>query len=88
MELEVVPHPRLQFPETIEHEYDMTDGTLRLNIRAAVAGYVLRRWNIDCSKKHMLDGPEYHLWLKNRPALYGVENLAIAPGYSADEEGW
>ena len=81
VELEIVPHPRLKYPETIEHEYDMANGTLHLNVRAAVAGYVLRRWNVDCSKEHSLDGPEYHLWLKNRQALYGVENLVIAPGY-------
>ena len=28
----------------------------------------------------------YHLWLKNRQALYGVENLVIAPGYNKNEE--
>lgn len=52
-------------------------------MRAAVAGYVPRRWNVDCPEDHSLDGPEYHLWLKNRQALYGVENLVIAPGYQA-----
>lgn len=81
VELEIVPHPRLRFPETIEHEYDMIDGTLHVNVRAAVAGYVLRRWNVDCSDDHRLEGAEYHLWLKNRQALYGVDNLVIAPGY-------
>ncbi len=86
VELEIVPHPRVSFPETIEHEYDMNDGTLHVNVRAAVAGYVLRRWNVDCSKDHSLDGPEYHLWLKNRQALYGVENLVIAPGYNDDDK--
>jgi predicted DNA-binding transcriptional regulator YafY len=86
VELEIVPHPRVPFPETIEHEYDMVDGTLHVNVRAAVAGYVLRRWNVDCSEDHSLDGPEYHLWLKNRQALYGVENLVIAPGYNKNEE--
>ncbi len=86
VELEVVPHPRVPFPETIEHEYDMIDGTLHANVRAAVAGYILRRWNVDCSEDHSLEGPEYHLWLKNRQALYGVENLVIAPGYNKDEK--
>ncbi len=86
VELEIVPHPRLKFPETIEHEYDMIDNTLHLNVRAAVAGYVLRRWNVDCSEEHKLVGPEYHLWLKNRQALYGVENLVIAPGYNVDKQ--
>ena len=64
----------------------MVDGRLRINVRAAVAGYVLRHWNVDCTKDHSLEGPEYHLWLKNRQALYDVENLVIAPGYQVVEE--
>jgi len=84
--LEIVPHPKLKHPETIEQEYDMVDGRLRINVRAAVAGYVLRHCNVDCTKDHSLEGPEYHLWLKNRQALYDVENLVIAPGYTKDEE--
>jgi hypothetical protein len=59
----------------------MTDGMLKVQIRAAVAGYVLRRWNVDCSEHHHLTGVENHLWLQNRQTLYGVENLVIAPGY-------
>jgi predicted DNA-binding transcriptional regulator YafY len=84
VELEIVPHPRVRYPETIEREYDMVDGVLHVNVRAAVAGYVLRRWNVDCSEGHSLKGAEYHLWLKNRQALYGVENLVIAPGYNQE----
>jgi len=52
-------------------------------VRAAVAGYVLRRWNVDCTEDHNLKGDEYHLWLRNRQALYGVQNLMLAPGYIA-----
>jgi len=84
VELEIVPHPNLKYPETIETDYAMENGVLKVNVRAAVAGYVLRRWNVDCSEDHSLDGPEHHLLLKNRQALYGVENLVIAPGYSPD----
>lgn len=84
VELEIVPHPSLKHPKTTETDYAMENGVLRINVRAAVAGYVLRRWNVDCSEEHSLEGPEYHLWLKNRQALYGVENLVIAPGYSQD----
>ena len=82
VELEVVPHPSLKHPKTIETDYAMENGVLNVNVRAAVAGYVLRRWNVDCSEKYSLKGPEYHLWLRNRQALYGVENLIIAPGYN------
>jgi predicted DNA-binding transcriptional regulator YafY len=82
VEMHLVPHPRLEYPETIEYEYGMQHGVLKVNVRAAVAGYVLRRWNVDCSENHALTGAEYHLWLKNRQTLYGVENLVIAPGYA------
>ena len=86
VELEIVPHPKLKHPKTIETDYAMENGVLKVNVRAAVAGYVLRRWNVDCSEKHSMDGPEYHLWLINRQALYGVENLVIAPGYSQSNQ--
>ncbi|MDP0588933.1 MAG: WYL domain-containing protein [Candidatus Endonucleobacter bathymodioli] len=81
VEMHIVPHPRLKHPETIAAEYAMTDGMLKVQVRAAVAGYVLRRWNVDCSEHHHLTGMENHFWLQNRQTLYGVENLVIAPGY-------
>lgn len=81
VELELVPHPARNHTGTSEFEYGMQNGFLKLKLRAAVAGYFLRRWNIDCSKDHSLVGNEYQLWLRNREALYGVETLEIAPGY-------
>jgi len=81
-ELELVPHPaNVQHPDTIEAEYGMDGGLLKVRARAAMAGYLLRRWNVDCTQDHSLKGGEYHLWLRNRPALYGVTNLMLAPGY-------
>lgn len=85
VEMEIVPHPRLKYPRTIEEDYAMEDGVLRVNVRAAVAGYVLRRWNVDCTENHSMDGEENHLWLRNRAALYGVDNLVIAPGYTVSD---
>lgn len=85
VEMHIVPHPRLKHPDTIKIEYGMQetkDGCMiNVEVRAAVAGYVLRRWNVDCSDTHSLDSPEIHLWLQNHQSLYGVENLSIAPGY-------
>jgi hypothetical protein len=86
VEMHIVPHPNLKHPETIETEYGMVNGMLKIQVRAAVAGYVLRHWNIDCSLEHELLGPEFHLWLKNTQTLYGVENLSIAPGHKNIEE--
>jgi len=85
VEMHIVPHPKLKHPKTIEIEYGMVNGMLKLQVRAAVAGYVLRHWNIDCSEGHELLGPEIHLWLKNLPTLYAVENLVIAPGYASSK---
>ncbi len=85
VELKIVAHPNLEHKETIEVDYGMQEGLLNLNIRAAVAGYLLRRWNVDCTKEGTLEGDEYHLWLKNRQALYGVDNLKIAPGFDPQE---
>jgi len=87
VEMELVAHPKLPHPETIEMDYAMQDGVLKVNVRAAVAGYVLRRWNVDCTEDHSLEGAEYYLWLRNRQALYGVQNLVIAPGYQSGKEG-
>ncbi len=83
VELELVPHPSIKQKVAVEMDYGMTKGVLKLELRAAIAGYLLRRWNVDCSEKGNLKGEEYHLCLKNTPTLYGVENLAIAPGYKA-----
>ena len=83
--LEIIPHPNLTFPKTIEQDYGMQDGVLKVRLRSAVAGYVLRRWNVDCSARHELSGPEYHLALRNREALdKSVGTIVLAPGYHED----
>ncbi|MDA8499079.1 WYL domain-containing protein [Citrobacter sp. Igbk 17] len=82
--LELVPHPNknnVNCPETLEYDFNMKDEMKVVEVRAAVAGYWLRRWNIDCSNDHSLQGKEYQLWLKNSAALYDVSNAFLAPGY-------
>ncbi|ACA96032.1 MULTISPECIES: WYL domain-containing protein [Burkholderia cepacia complex] len=81
IELELVPHPSHPRPDVVLMDYDMPDGVLRVKVRAANAGYMLRRWTIDCSPDHSLDGIEYALWLKDPLALYGASNAQLAPGY-------
>lgn len=83
VELELVPHPNQPRPEITEMDYGMRDGVLRMKLRAATAGYILRRWSVDCSPDHCLRGPEYRLWLRDALALYGVANATLAPGYRA-----
>lgn len=83
VELELVPHPSIEHSEAIELDYGMAGGVMKVEIRAATAGYLLRLWNVDCSKAAQLKTPEFHLWLKNYQTLYGVGNLAIAPGFDS-----
>jgi len=83
VELDFVPHPRLSRPEIIRMDYGMKDGSIRMRVRAAVAGYMLLRWSVDCSPDHRLTDEQYRLWLSDPLALYGVENAKLAPGYQA-----
>ena len=81
VELELVPHPDQPRPEITLLDYGMRSGSIRVRLRAATAGYVLRKWSVDCSPDHSLRGVEYRLWLKDHLALYGVGNAMLAPGY-------
>jgi hypothetical protein len=80
VELTLVPHPRLSQPRIIQMDYGM-NGPMRMRVRAAVAGYMLLRWSVDCSPDHRLTEEQYRLWLVDPLALYGVENAHLAPGY-------
>lgn len=83
--LELIPHPNrknVPQPETIDHDFKMKDGVLKLMVRAAVVGYWLHHWNVDCTEDHHLKGYDYQLWLRNHQTLYDVESRGIAPGLS------
>ncbi|CAM4452808.1 WYL domain-containing protein [Shewanella livingstonensis] len=80
--LELVLHPtNVRYTQAIECDYGMDQGLLKLEVRSALTGYILRRWNVDCSENATQYSPEHHLWLRNRATLYGVDNLHLASGY-------
>lgn len=81
VELELVPHPERPNLGITTRDYGMTEGVLRLNVRAALAGYVLRHWHVDCSPHHGLRDLAYRLWLRNESVLLGVATAPLAPGY-------
>lgn len=81
IELDLVPHPHHPRPELVEMDYGLKNRVLRVKVRAANAGYMLRRWSVDCSPNHKLEGLEYALWLPDPLALYGANNAKLAPGY-------
>ncbi|WP_255526869.1 WYL domain-containing protein [Photobacterium sp. BZF1] len=82
IEVELVPHPRLDNPEAIVMDYEITDGKLVIEVRAALAGYLLRKWEVDCSEDgHLHEYVGYQLALANPQALYQVNSATLAPGY-------
>lgn len=81
VDMELVPHPGIAWPKAVEADYGMRDGVLKIKTRAALAGYVLRRWSIDSTPDHRLNSASHHLWLRNSQTLYGVESAVMAPGF-------
>ena len=80
--LRLVPHPAHPHAKTIERDFGMQHGSLPVTLRAAIAGYVLRQWQVDCSADARLRGPEFRLWLADpQQQLAGVDNAVLAPGY-------
>ncbi len=79
--IELRPHPSHPHPESIMRDYGMMDGKLQIKLRAAIAGYVLRLWQVDCSTDSKLDGTNFRLKLADLSVLDGVKNAVLAPGY-------
>lgn len=80
--LDLLPHPAHPHPSSIARDFGMGAlGALRVTLRAAVAGYVLRQWQVDCSHDARLRGREFRLWLADTAQLNGVDNAVLAPGF-------
>ncbi len=65
VDMELSTNPGLTHPQVIETDYGMESGCLRLKTRAALTGYVLRRWKVDASANHVPEPTTHHLWLRN-----------------------
>ena len=76
----LTPHPKLKYPKAIELDYAMENGQLKLEIRAALLGYLLRQWNVDCSNHGTLNCNIYQLHLSNKSQL-NLKDIEIASGY-------
>lgn len=81
LELFLVPHPAHKHPASVERDFGMTKGVLRVTARAAMAGYVLRQWQVDCSPDASLQGAQYRLRLENWGVLKNVNSADLAPRY-------
>ena len=83
--LTLVPHPAHPYPKVIERDFGMQRGRLQVTLRAAMVGYVLRQWQVDCSPDARLNGPEFRLWLPDGAQLEGVGSAPLAPGFDTGE---
>ncbi len=83
--LKIAAHRNQAHPEAIEFDYGMTNGLLKKEVRASLAGYFLRRWNVDCSPEGNLQGREYQLSLVNADELKDVSSLIFAPGFQPND---
>ncbi|WP_084407309.1 WYL domain-containing protein [Aestuariibacter salexigens] len=78
----LIPHPDIQQSKAIEMDYGMQDGKRDIAVRAALAAYLLRHWQVDCSPGHKIKGQGCQLALANPDILSQVENPGLAPGVS------
>ena len=81
IELTLIPHPSIANPKAIEMDYAMVKGEKTLRTRAALAAYVLRQWQVDCSEGYKFIDQGCQLALKNTQILHRIENPMLAPGY-------
>lgn len=81
VELTLIAHPSIAQPRAIQMDYGMSDGKLVINVKAALAAYLLRQWQVDCSKDAKFTGQGCQLALANLSVLEGVENTQLAPGF-------
>lgn len=85
--LELIPHPKAAYARAIELDYSLQPGqSMHLTARAASAGYLLRRWGVDCSLDARLNPDEYQLALCDPQGVSQQANLAIAPGFTLETD--
>lgn len=80
VDIVLVPHPTIKQSKAIEMDYNMSDGKLSMQLRAAVAAYVLRQWQVDCSAGYTEYLQGCQLALANLEVLEKIENISLAPG--------
>jgi hypothetical protein len=81
LRLQLIPHPKAtpEVKKMTEQEYRMENGSYILRVRAALAGYVLNLWSVDCTPDE--SWTNNRLCLRNKLALHDVKNAYLAPGY-------
>ncbi len=79
--LVLMVHPDIKHSQAIEMDYAMQQGEKLMQVRAALAAYVLRYWQVDCSYEHRILNQGCQLALKNHEVLAMIESPQLAPGF-------
>jgi len=71
--LELAPHPGLseQQRKGLLLDYGATEGIIELEVRRALAGYVLQKLTVDTTESHSMNPNAYQLVLLNREEIAG-----------------
>lgn len=80
--LVLMVHPDISHTQAIEMDYGMQNGERVMQVRAALAAYVLRYWQVDCSFEHRILNQGCQLALKNHEVLASIESPQLAPGFT------
>lgn len=80
--LVLMVHPEIKNIQAIEMDYAMQNGEKLMQVRAALAAYILRHWQVDCSFEHRILNQGCQLALKNHEVLASIENPQLAPGFT------
>ena len=83
VKLKITVHPHNLIHRDL---FEMGSETRVIKIRAAMTGYFLQIWNIDCSKHASLFGKQYQFRLKNIRSVSERVDMTLAPGYEATHD--
>lgn len=75
-----VPPSQVERLSFIEADGGMRAGARQVRCGAALAGYALWSWGVDCPRDLDLSGAESQLALANREALETISSSALASG--------
>ncbi len=79
--LVLMVHPNIAHKQAVEMDYAMQNGEKIMQVRAALAAYILRHWQVDCSFEHRIVNQGCQLALKNHEVLANIDNPQLAPGF-------
>lgn len=83
--LVLMVHPDIVHKQAVEMDYAMHNGEKIMQVRAALAAYILRHWQVDCSFEHRILNQGCQLALKNHEILASIESPQLAPGFKREK---